>query len=351
MEQQQPPVLTDGVVTLRPWRDSDIEVALRGHDSEAHRWIGAPDSQRLADAPHEATEAFRAGELLSLVIEHEDLPVGYVEVRRTADRTGELTWMLFAGNRGRGLATRALALLAEYAFDSLGYVRLQAHVDPDDERSIRLATRAGMRREGTLRQGAIRAGESAEEAAGAGRLRDAVVLARLADDRPLYDPAGFREILNAFLPRKRAIAQLIVRDEQGRVLLCQLTYKRDWDLPGGVVEVGESPHLAAGREAEEELGVTLDAGPLVLTDWLPPWGGWDDAVCLVFDGGIHDSSIVDRMVLEAKEIRGAQFCSIEQVRRVCADFTARRIEAALAALDGTGAPYTESGRPPGQPGT
>ncbi|MBD8506785.1 NUDIX hydrolase [Hoyosella sp. G463] len=345
MEQQQPPVLTDGVVTLRPWRDSDIEVALRGHDGEAHRWIGEPDSRRIADAPREAAEAFRAGELLSLVIEHEELPVGYVEVRRAADRTGELTWMLFAGNRGRGLATRALALLAEYAFDSLGYARLQAHVDPDDARSIRLATRAGMRREGTLRQGAIRAGE---ETGAAGRLRDAVVLARLADDRPLYDPAGFREILNAFLPRKRAISQLIVRDEQGRVLLCQLTYKRDWDLPGGVVEVGESPHLAAGREAEEELGVALQAGPLVLTDWLPPWGGWDDAVCLVFDGGIHDSSIVEQMVLEAKEIRGAQFCSIEQVRRVCADYTARRIEAALAALEGTGAPYTESGRAPGE---
>ncbi len=97
------------------------------------------------------------------------------------------------------------------------------------------------------------------------------------DDPPVSEPEGFRALLNSFLPRKRAIAQMLVRDPDGRVLLCQLTYKHDWDLPGGVVEVGESPRLAVGREVEEELGLDIEAGDLVLTDWLPPWGGWDDA--------------------------------------------------------------------------
>ena len=53
---------------------------------------------------------------------------------------------------------------------------------------------------------------------------------------PATDPEGFRALLNSFLPRKRAISQLLVRDREGRVLICQLTYKHDWDLPGGVVE-------------------------------------------------------------------------------------------------------------------
>ena len=39
---------------------------------------------------------------------------------------------------------------------------------------------------------------------------------------------------------------MLIRDTAERVLLCQLTYKQDWDLPGGVVEVGESPQLAVG---------------------------------------------------------------------------------------------------------
>jgi 8-oxo-dGTP pyrophosphatase MutT (NUDIX family) len=134
---------------------------------------------------------------------------------------------------------------------------------------------------------------------------------------------------------------MLIRDPAERVLLCQLTYKQDWDLPGGVVEVGESPHLAVAREVREELGITVEAGDLLLTDWLPPWGGWDDALCLVFDGGVHDAGLTDGIVRQTREIKAAEFCTAAQVRERCADFTARRIE---AALDPRRRPYTESGR-------
>jgi 8-oxo-dGTP pyrophosphatase MutT (NUDIX family) len=138
---------------------------------------------------------------------------------------------------------------------------------------------------------------------------------------------------------------MLVRDTEGRVLLCNLTYKQDWDLPGGVVEVNEAPHVAVAREVEEELALTIPAGRLVLTDWLPPWSGWDDAVCLVFDGGEHDASVAERIVPQAREIRGARFCTIAEVHNLCADFTARRIDSALAAVESGDANYTESGRP------
>jgi 8-oxo-dGTP pyrophosphatase MutT (NUDIX family) len=167
----------------------------------------------------------------------------------------------------------------------------------------------------------------------------------VADDPPVSDPEGFRSLLNSFLPRKRAISQMLLRDGDGRVLLCQLTYKNDWDLPGGVVEVGESPHLAVGREVEEELGLSLEAGSLLLTDWLPPWSGWDDALCLVFDGGVHDAALVDRVVRQEREIRQAAFLTVDEVAERAADFTARRIAAALDALARDRPSYAESGRP------
>ena len=138
---------------------------------------------------------------------------------------------------------------------------------------------------------------------------------------------------------------MLMRDGDGRVLLCQLTYKKDWDLPGGIVEVGESPKLATTREIEEELALVLPAGDLLLTDWLPPWGGWDDAVCLVFDGGVHDASLVDRVVREEREIRQAAFLTVDEVAERAADFTARRIAAALDALGRDRPAYAESGRP------
>ena len=81
-------------------------------------------------------------------------------------------------------------------------------------------------------------------------------------------------------------------------------------------------------------------GRLVLTDWLPPWSGWDDAVCLVFDGGVHDAGVAEQIVPQAREIVTARFCTLAEVHHLCADFTARRVRAAV----GGAQPYTESGR-------
>jgi 8-oxo-dGTP pyrophosphatase MutT (NUDIX family) len=213
-----------------------------------------------------------------------------------------------------------------------GHGRVEAWVDPTDPAAHRLAIWSGLRREGLMRGVTLN-----------GLPVDRVVYARLADDLAPHEPEGFRALLNSFLPRKRAIGQLLVRDPESRVLLCRLTYKQDWDLPGGVVEVGESPQLAVTREVEEELALQLPAGRLLLTDWLPPWSGWDDALCLVFDGGEHDPALLEDMVRQEREIRDAAFCSLDQVRERCADFTARRVEAALANLAGGGPAYTESG--------
>ena len=215
----------------------------------------------------------------------------------------------------------------------LHHARVEALVDPSDEAAQRIATWSGLRREGVMR------GVTVD-----GEVVDRIVYARLATDTPVHEPEGFRALLNSFLPRKRAISQMLLRDLDGRVLLCQLTYKQDWDLPGGVVEVGESPQLAVAREVEEELGLSIPAGRLLLTDWLPPWSGWDDALCLVFDGGEHDAAITDTIVKQTREIRSAEFCTLDQARERCADFTARRVESALANLAAPGPAYTESGQ-------
>ena len=53
--------------------------------------------------------------------------------------------------------------------------------------------------------------------------------------------------MNSALPRKRLIAHVLIRDDQGRVLLCETQFKPDWELPGGIVEPGESPRLGAVR--------------------------------------------------------------------------------------------------------
>lgn len=243
-----------------------------------------------------------------------------------ADGVARILWTPPAGEDSGDWASAVDAVRREVETALGAHGRVEMHVASDDEVSQRVATWSGMRREGVRR----------------GVAGDEVVYARLTSDVPVSEPGGFRALLNSFLPRKRAISQMLIRDHDDRVLLCELTYKQDWDLPGGVVEVGESPQLAVTREVEEELGLAIEAGPLVLTDWLPPWGGWDDALCLVFDGGVHDAAIADTIVRQTREIRSAAFLSLEEARERCADFTARRLEAALANLGG-GPAYTESG--------
>ncbi len=241
-----------------------------------------------------------------------------------------LTWSADLQAEGLGPTVDAVRVVIAEGF-AAGHQRIETLVDPGDEAAQRVATFSGLMREGVARRIVDGA--------------DRIVYARLADDTPVEEPMGFRRLLNSFLPRKRAISQMLIRSADGRVLLCQLTYKKDWDLPGGVVEVSESPQLAVSREVSEELGLEIEAGPLVLTDWLPPWGGWDDAVCLVFDGGVHEDSLVDGIVREAREIRSARFCTLDEVHELCTDFTARRVVAALRNVsENPGPAYTESGR-------
>ena len=252
-------------------------------------------------------------------------------VTTVADGIARISWIRALHDEGVWGAADVVRREVEAALSA--HSRVETLVDPDDQLGQRVATWAGMRREGVMR------GVDVD-----GRSGDRIVYARLTTDVPVSEPGGFRALLNSFLPRKRAISQMLIRDTTERVLLCQLTYKQDWDLPGGVVEVGESPHLAVGREVEEELGLSLDPGALLLTDWLPPWGGWDDALCLVFDGGTHDPEVADAIVKQEREIRAAAFCTMDEVWDRAADFTARRVEAALANLKTPGPTYTESGR-------
>ncbi|HEX4688356.1 MAG TPA: GNAT family N-acetyltransferase [Nocardioides sp.] len=332
------PILTDGVVTLRPFDERDIDAHVQGDDDEIRYWFDAPAAsthEGMAEVVERWRREREAGTRLTFAVLSEGTTVGVVEARPRGE-TASLSWTIYSGHRGHGYATRATRLLVQHAFDHLGVRRVQAEVDPRNKASQRVATRSGLHREGLQR---LEPGMTDRpDAVGM------VIYARLVSDPPISEPEGFRALLNSFLPRKRAISQVLIRDHEGRVLICHLTYKRDWDLPGGVVEVGESPQLAAGREVQEELALDIDAGRLLLTDWLPPWGGWDDAICLVFDGGVHDPGITDRIRKQPREIRDAEFATLEQVRERCADFTARRIASALANVaSGSGPAYVESG--------
>ncbi|HYN28453.1 MAG TPA: NUDIX hydrolase [Dermatophilaceae bacterium] len=135
--------------------------------------------------------------------------------------------------------------------------------------------------------------------------------------------------LNSRLPTKRAIAQGVLRNVAGEVLFCQLTYKREWDLPGGVVDPSESPATCVVREVFEELGVEVTVRRLLAVNWLPPWRGWDDAVLFLFDLGTVPDDFLARARLLPREIRAVHWRSPGDAEPHLAPYTARMLEVAL----------------------
>lgn len=280
-------------------------------------------------------------------IEWDGEPAGTVELRHGGPGIGVLAVHVDEPFRHRRIGSRAARLAVEHAFTDLGLTRVEAFVERHNRSGLGVALRAGLRREGVLRGRGHLEGEP----------HDTVVVGRLRDDPAPGTREGFTAMLDAVLPVTRAIAQGVLRNEQGDVLLCELMYKREWDLPGGVVDPSESPAACVVREVREELGLAVQVRGLLAVDWLPPWLGWRDAILLVFDLGTVPSTTREQAVLEAHEIRAVHWAAEHLWESRVAPYTARLLRSidhrgAAAGETGAGgrgrgggAVYLEDGRP------
>jgi len=147
------------------------------------------------------------------------------------------------------------------------------------------------------------------------------------------------------MPTKRLAADCVFMDEAGRLLVLDPPYKVTWDVPGGIVEVDESPRLAVRREVLEEIGLDLVPGPLLAVDWKPRDGDVTEVVALLFDGGTLTAQDVDRIVTDPSEVRGYRFVELDEAALLLDDELFARVSIGLAARAGGRVEFLENGLP------
>ncbi len=143
---------------MRAWRRTDAAIlaailddaeiarwtaVTRPYSAErAARWLARPARKR--DGPHRAR--------LALVDRASGAVTGGVELAVTSRHhgIGEVSYFVGARYRGRGLATAAVELLADWAFGQIGLERLELLAHPDNAASHRVAVRSGFGRVGLI---------------------------------------------------------------------------------------------------------------------------------------------------------------------------------------------------------
>ncbi|MGZ4396865.1 MAG: GNAT family N-acetyltransferase [Gaiellaceae bacterium] len=175
-----PPLAGEGIL-LRALRGEDAAwIAAACDTAEMSRWlpqIPSPYSEADAHAFIERSAlVWQDGTHAPFVVAGEgDTPLGLVELRLLpgSDAVAELGYWLRPEARGLGAMTKAVLLVAGWAFGTLGLRRLQLTADPENHASQRVAERAGFTREGVLRSWLMtRVGR-----------RDAVMFSLLPEDR------------------------------------------------------------------------------------------------------------------------------------------------------------------------
>ena len=183
-------LLTDGVVLVDRFTDADVDALWAGEDDgyvRRSRLPGPFTRRDIANQIRQWQDQWRLGGTRRALAVRETgsrrLVGGCVlEIRPDDDEIAELSYWVFPPYRRRAYATRSVELACRYAFDDLAVVRMELYIEPTNSASQRVATKAGFRQEGILRE---------HDRCHSGR-SDMVLFSRLRADSPQSGPWALR---------------------------------------------------------------------------------------------------------------------------------------------------------------
>ena len=144
-------VLRGESVTLRPPRESDVEVAYDwDRDPELAAWNGrTPISISLSAARRDYLARWEDPNVKTFIMEAESEPIGMVTLYDFRQSGCELGIKIGPKDlRGKGYASEAVSLLVSYAFDTLGLEKVRGSTLAHNRRMRRVFEKNGFERVG-----------------------------------------------------------------------------------------------------------------------------------------------------------------------------------------------------------
>lgn len=140
-------------VVLRPLETADAEALFAAHgDAQTHTYWSSPAHKSVEETRQYIADTLAvAGAHAWAITESGGEALGRIALFVQREGVGEIGVIMRPEAAGRGLASKALALVVAHGFGPLGLHRIAADIDPDNANSISLFLRAGFQREGLLR--------------------------------------------------------------------------------------------------------------------------------------------------------------------------------------------------------
>lgn len=143
------------------------------------------------------------------------------------------------------------------------------------------------------------------------------------------------------LPKKRMGVGVLLYSGS-KILILKPTYRDHWLLPGGVIDLDESPREAAIREVNEELGLQIDIKQLLVVDYLHKAGDRTECIQFIFSGGNLSKEQIASIRLQQEEISAMQFLELPEAKKLLSEHA--RIRLAFVENNLQNAVYLENGK-------
>ena len=138
-------------LVLRPLEMSDAEALFAAHsDPNTHQYWSSAAHKSVAQTAAYIEDTIAVGHAWAIT-ESGGAALGRIALFQLREGVADIGIIMRPDATGRGFASKALALVCEYGFNTLELHRIGADVDPDNSASLSLFLRAGFQREGLLR--------------------------------------------------------------------------------------------------------------------------------------------------------------------------------------------------------